>query len=61
MPARAAPAAALSVAVQVRENVAPLAESPPFDELGDEPPPEGGTVALELVVPAHGTNGTARS
>ena len=57
----ATPAATLPVAVQVRENVAPLAESPPFDELSDEPPPESGTVALELVVPGHGTNGTARS
>lgn len=58
--ARAAPAASLSVAVQVRQNVAPLADSPSLDELGDEPSPEGGAVALELVVSGHGANGTAR-
>jgi hypothetical protein len=58
MAARAAPAASLPVAVQVRENVATLADSPPLDELSDEPSPKGGTVALKLVVSAHGANGS---
>jgi hypothetical protein len=58
MAASAAPAATLPVAVQVRENVATLADSPPLDELPDEPSPEGGTVALKLVVSAHGANGS---
>jgi hypothetical protein len=58
MAARAAPAASLTVAVQVRENVPTLADSPPLDELSDEPSPEGGTVKLKLVVSAHGANGS---
>jgi hypothetical protein len=58
MAASAAPAASLPVAVQIRENVATLADSPPLDELSDEPSPKGGTVALKLVVSAHGANGS---
>lgn len=50
----AAPAASLPVAVQIRQNVAPLADSPSLDELSDEPSPEGGSVALQLVVSGHG-------
>lgn len=57
--ARAAPAASLRVAVQVRQNMAPLADTPPLDELSDEPSPESRSVSLELVVSGHGTNGTA--
>jgi hypothetical protein len=49
----AAPAASLPVAVQVRQNVAPLAGSPSLDELGVEPSPEGDSVALKLVVSGH--------
>ena len=52
--ASATPAATLPVAVQISENVPAFADSPPLDELGDEPAPEGGTVALLLVVPGHG-------
>jgi len=40
--------------------VAPLANSPSLDELGDQPSPEGSAVALELVVSGHGTNGSDR-
>jgi hypothetical protein len=38
--------------------VAPLTNSPSLDELGDQSSPEGGPVALELVVSGHGINGT---
>ena len=58
--ARAAPAASLPVAVQIRQNVAPLADSPSLDELSVEPSPEGGSVALKLVVSGHHANGTVR-
>ena len=51
--AGAAPAASLPVAVQVCQNVAPLAGSPSLDERGVESPPEGGSVALDLVGPGH--------
>jgi hypothetical protein len=54
--ARAAPAASLLVAVQVRQNVALLADSPPLDELPDQLSPEGCSVALGLVVSGHITN-----
>ena len=40
--------------------MAPLADTPSLDELSNEPSPEGGSVALELVVSGHGTNGTVR-
>jgi len=60
MSARAAPTASLSVAVQVRQDVAPLAGSPSLDELGVEPSPEGRSVALELVASGHRSNGTVR-
>jgi len=56
----AAPAASLPVAVQVRQNVAPLAGSPSLDELSVEPSPEGGSVALKLVASEHRSNGTVR-
>jgi hypothetical protein len=49
----AAPAASLPVAVQVRQNVAPLASSPSLNELGVELSPEGDSVALKLVVSGH--------
>lgn len=58
MCACAAPAASQPVAVQVGQNVAPLANSPSLDELRIEPSPEGGSVALEIVVTGHGANGT---
>jgi hypothetical protein len=41
--------------------VASLADSPALDELPDALSPEGREVTLELVVPRHDTNGTARS
>ncbi len=49
----AAPAASLPVAVQVRQNVPALANSPALDELSDEPSPKGRSVALMLVVSGH--------
>jgi hypothetical protein len=61
MRAGAAPAASQLVAVQIREDVAPLADTPALDELRDELSPEGRSVSLELVVPGHAPNGTARS
>ena len=54
MCACAAPAASLPVAVQIRQNVAPLADSPSLDELSVEPSPEGGSVTLKLVISGHG-------
>ena len=54
----AAPAASLPVAVQIRENVASFADSPSLDELCDEPSPDSGSVALQLVVSGHGADGT---
>jgi hypothetical protein len=54
MRARAAPAASPSVAVEVRQNVASLADPPSLDELKIEPSPEGGSVTLKLVVSGHG-------
>ena len=54
--ARAAPAASLLVPVQVRQDVASLADSPSLDELPDQLSPEGCSVALELVVSGHTTN-----
>ena len=56
----ATPAASLPVAVQLRQHVAPLAGSPSLDELGVEPSPEDGSVALELVASGHRANGTVR-
>ena len=56
MSTRAAPAASLLVAVQVRQNVALLADSPSLDELPDQLSPEGCSVALELVVSRHTTH-----
>ncbi len=58
--ARAAPAATLSVAIQVREDVTPFADSPTIDEVRDDPASESGTMALELIVSGHGANGTVR-
>ena len=54
--ARAAPAASLLIAVQVRQNVAVLADSPSLDELSDQLSPDGCSVALDLVVSGHTTN-----
>ena len=54
----AAPAASLPVAVQIRQNVALLADSPTFDELRVEPSPEGRSVALKFIISGHGANGT---
>ena len=61
MCASAAPAASQRVAVQVRENVAALADSPSINELLDALSPEGREVPLELVVSGHNTNGTGGS
>jgi hypothetical protein len=38
--------------------MAPLTYSPSLDELGDQSSPEGGSVAVELVVSGHGKDGT---
>ncbi len=38
-----------------------LADTPALHELGDELSPEGGAVALELVIPGHDANGTVGS
>jgi hypothetical protein len=51
--ASTAPAAALLVAVQLREYVAPLADSPSLYEVLDPLLPKGRVVALELVVSGH--------
>jgi hypothetical protein len=61
MRARATPAASALVAVQVREYMASLADSPALDELPDALPPERGQVPLEFVVPGHETHGSALS
>ena len=56
----AAPAASLPVAVEVRQNVAALADSPALDELSVELSSECGSVTLELIVSGHCANGSAR-
>ena len=61
MAARAAPAATLPVAIQVREDMTPFADSPTIDEVRDDPASESGPMALELIVSGHGANGTVRS
>ena len=61
MCACAAPAASPSVAVQIRQNVASLADSPSLDELSVQPSPEGGSVMLKLVISGHGAKGTVGS
>jgi hypothetical protein len=59
--ARATPAASALVAVQIREYVASLADSPALDELPDALSPERRQVTLEFIVPGHETNGSDRS
>ena len=54
----AGPVASLLVAVQIRENVASLADSPSLDEFSDEPTPDSGSVALQLVTSGHGADGS---
>jgi hypothetical protein len=61
MRTRATPAASALVAVQIREYVASLADSPALDELSNALAPERRQVTLEFVVPGHETNGSARS
>ena len=61
MCACAAPAASQRVAVQVRQDVTSFADAPPVDEILYELSPESCSVAFELLVSGHDSNGTARS
>lgn len=59
VPAGAAPAPAVGVAIDVREHMAPFTQSPSLHEVGDKPASMSRPVALQLVVPGHSVNGSA--